>query len=583
MDDVANAYDAYNAIDQATDKSSKKDAYVTLIGLAHGSSGAKRLVAQFIPKFFTHFPTLYEKALDALLDLCEDEELVIRTVTIKNLPSLVKNSRDLLLKITDVLTQLLQAEDSEELNTVRQALLAVIRLDPKGSIMMIFGSSLKQKDLREKTLEFLAADLMPLRGELFAKNDGLEKLFAEEIKKVLNDVNSSEFSILVQMLLKLQLYEKNVAARQELVDALIAQLPTETFDPSDEDAIRKVLACAKVVIPILESGVSSATLLTFFINRILPPDRFSRVADKQKTSILRPFVDCLRLAGPKEEGVKVMVPHVKQLLLDNVALPSPNAADSITAAEEVKIDFSRVECIAFACYLTSMRVPEAMNGEELAARFRVLYQASQNNVSKLKTALSVHKQQKEAEKEKAVEKAIVVISNIFSCVKELLKQPRLRNKLTLHPSWKAPLPPPKAVPAPNPAPTPIKSTPAPQDAKRKATETGQQQQQQPLLKKAKQQQPTPTGLGGAKQQGRNNQSHSGANSNANAKHQQQQQQQQQQLAAVPVKVDQKLYVPPAARGAGGPGPGAGNSGVGNGIVGVGGGDQRVVSIAGTAR
>ncbi|RUS28188.1 apoptosis inhibitory protein 5-domain-containing protein, partial [Jimgerdemannia flammicorona] len=506
-----------------------QDAYVTLIGLAHGSSGAKRLVAQFIPKFFTHFPTLYEKALDALLDLCEDEELVIRTVTIKNLPSLVKNSRDLLLKITDVLTQLLQAEDSEELNTVRQALLAVIRLDPKGSIMMIFGSSLKQKDLREKTLEFLAADLMPLRGELFAKNDGLEKLFAEEIKKVLNDVNSSEFSILVQMLLKLQLYEKNVAARQELVDALIAQLPTETFDPSDEDAIRKVLACAKVVIPILESGVSSATLLTFFINRILPPDRFSRVADKQKTSILRPFVDCLRLAGPKEEGVKVMVPHVKQLLLDNVALPSPNAADSITAAEEVKIDFSRVECIAFACYLTSMRVPEAMNGEELAARFRVLYQASQNNVSKLKTALSVHKQQKEAE--------------------ELLKQPRLRNKLILHPSWKAPLPPPKAVPAPNPAPTPIKSTPAPQDAKRKATETGQQQQQQPLLKKAKQQQPTPTGLGGAKQQGRNNQSHSGANSNANTKHQQQQQQQQQQLAAVPVKVDQKLYVPPAARGA----------------------------------
>lgn len=33
----------------------------------------------------------------------------------------------------------------------------------------------------------------------------------------------------------------------------------------------------------------------------------------------------------------------------------------------------------------------------MASRFRVLYQASQNNVSKLKLALSVHKQQKEIE------------------------------------------------------------------------------------------------------------------------------------------------------------------------------------------
>lgn len=50
--------------------------------------------------------------------------------------------------------------------------------------MMIFDSAFKQQDLREKTLEFLSTDLMPLRGELFAKNEELEKLFALEIKKV---------------------------------------------------------------------------------------------------------------------------------------------------------------------------------------------------------------------------------------------------------------------------------------------------------------------------------------------------------------------------------------------------------------
>ncbi|RUS18567.1 apoptosis inhibitory protein 5-domain-containing protein [Endogone sp. FLAS-F59071] len=562
MDDVQAAYDAYNAIDQAADKDAQKEAFVSLIGLVHGSSGAKRLAAQFIPKFFKFFPTLSEKAIDALLDLCEDEELVVRTITIQKLPSVVKDNKTHSLKITDVLTQLLQAEDAEELNTVRQALLTVIQLEPKGSIMMIFDSAFKQQDLREKTLEFLSVDLMPLRGELFAKNEELEKLFALEIKKVLNDVNSSEFSTLAQILLKLKMYEKDVVMRQELADALVAQLPAEGFDPSDEDTIRKVLACAKVVIPILESGASSAALLSFFANQILPPDQFKRVTDKQKTAILRPFVDCLKLTGPKDDVVKAVVPHLRQLLLNNVALPSDAAA-----AEDVKLDFSRVECIAFACYLMCMRIPEAADGEDMASRFRVLYQASQNNVSKLKLALSVHKQQKEVEKEKASEKAIVVISNIFSC--ELLKQPRLRNKLILHPSWKAPPPSPKPIPAPTPAPS--------QDTKRRAPDIVQP----PVAKKAKQQQLAPAAAVAGSAGPRQGPKKQVPGNNQPQPVTIQRQKPQQQPVPAP-KVDQKLYVPPAARGAGGTGAGVGNSGVGNGNAGMGGGDQRIVSIAGGA-
>lgn len=65
----------------------------------------------------------------------------------------------------------------------------------------------------------------------------------------------------------------------------------------------------------LKSGASSAALLSFFVNRILPPDQFKRVTDKQKTAILRPFVDCLKLTGPKDDVVKAVVPHVRQLLL----------------------------------------------------------------------------------------------------------------------------------------------------------------------------------------------------------------------------------------------------------------------------
>lgn len=38
----------------------------------------KKLAAQFIAKFFKHFPDLMEAALDRQLDLCEDEDVQVR-------------------------------------------------------------------------------------------------------------------------------------------------------------------------------------------------------------------------------------------------------------------------------------------------------------------------------------------------------------------------------------------------------------------------------------------------------------------------------------------------------------------------
>lgn len=42
-----------------------------------GSSKEKRLASQFIGKFFKHFPNLADGAIDAQLDLCEDEDIQV--------------------------------------------------------------------------------------------------------------------------------------------------------------------------------------------------------------------------------------------------------------------------------------------------------------------------------------------------------------------------------------------------------------------------------------------------------------------------------------------------------------------------
>lgn len=56
-----------------------KDAYQGILDGVKGGAKEKRLAAQFIPKFFSSFPELADAAINAQLDLCEDEEVSVST------------------------------------------------------------------------------------------------------------------------------------------------------------------------------------------------------------------------------------------------------------------------------------------------------------------------------------------------------------------------------------------------------------------------------------------------------------------------------------------------------------------------
>ena len=55
-----------------------KDAYQVILDGVKGGTKEKRLAAQFIPKFIKHFPELADSAINAQLDLCEDEDVSVR-------------------------------------------------------------------------------------------------------------------------------------------------------------------------------------------------------------------------------------------------------------------------------------------------------------------------------------------------------------------------------------------------------------------------------------------------------------------------------------------------------------------------
>lgn len=89
---------------------------------AHGSEKEKKLAAQFIPKFHKSFASLIETSIDRALDLCEDDDVTIRRMAIKELPSFCKDAKENTPRISDILAQLLNASDSSEVNQVQASL-----------------------------------------------------------------------------------------------------------------------------------------------------------------------------------------------------------------------------------------------------------------------------------------------------------------------------------------------------------------------------------------------------------------------------------------------------------------------------
>lgn len=55
----------------------QEGAFLLILAAVKGSQAEKRLASQFITRFFKFFPKLQENAIDAMLDLCEDEDNMV--------------------------------------------------------------------------------------------------------------------------------------------------------------------------------------------------------------------------------------------------------------------------------------------------------------------------------------------------------------------------------------------------------------------------------------------------------------------------------------------------------------------------
>jgi Apoptosis inhibitory protein 5 (API5) len=108
------------------------ESIVTNAKLASTAS-AKRLAGDLIPKYIGLFgerADLVESGVSVLFDLCEAEELEVRLQAIRGFARVAVALESVRDRLTDVLVQLLQADDKTEQAEVSKALLAMARLQP---------------------------------------------------------------------------------------------------------------------------------------------------------------------------------------------------------------------------------------------------------------------------------------------------------------------------------------------------------------------------------------------------------------------------------------------------------------------
>lgn len=98
---------------------------------AVGDSKSKQLTATLIPKYVAFFPDCQESALNALIDLCEEDLVQIRVMAIRALAAMTKVFSSSTDKVAFVLSQLLVSDDPVETRAVRESYQTVLSLKPQ--------------------------------------------------------------------------------------------------------------------------------------------------------------------------------------------------------------------------------------------------------------------------------------------------------------------------------------------------------------------------------------------------------------------------------------------------------------------
>lgn len=446
-DRIEKLYKNYEILTDAKEKIGEHELeYREILDAVKGTAKEKRLASQFIGKFFKHFPTLAELAIDRQLDLCEDEDAQIRKQAIKDLPQLCKDSKEHTPKIGDILAQLLVTEDVTELQQVHLSLLTLAKFDSIGTLTGIFSQIVSgDEPTRYRNFQFILNKLMKTGSDVVTKE--VEDFVIAEIKKILLDVSADEFHLCMSILNQTKL-SKTVTGHAELV-----AIATEQADldadlgalANDDETVERFIQCASEALPYFSSQVESTQFIKFMCEKLLPLNVWNAIGageDQHTTQLrlLKVFAEMCAFCGSLDKPAE-NVEAIYSVLLEFMPLPPADADMNETPS----FQFSHAECLLYALHTLGKQAAEYLTFpsdagklKDFRSRLQYLARGTQGYIKKLQEAVKDKTtEEKKSEENQIKITALRTTSNISTLIRDLFHTPP-SFKSAIHLSWVAP-------------------------------------------------------------------------------------------------------------------------------------------------
>lgn len=438
-------YKSFGVLADAKDKASDhEDCYDTILKGVVGNQSAKRLSAQFISRFFKYFKHKVDDSLNAIMDLCEDEDISIRRAAIKEIPNICKSDLVQVPRLADVLVQLTQTDDNNELSTVTTALVSLFEMNAKGTLKGLFSQINQSEDIiRERAIAFLCNKLKTFSDAIMTKE--VEEYVLSETTRVLKDVSGQEFHQLIKVLSSLS-HLQTYQGRQQILNIVVQKIEAgDEFNAEDEECVEKTIQCWQIAQPLFSKNVHASPLVKYACEKVIPVlDKIPVNEEKgedRRLEMIRLIAEMSPYLGDGSQ-VKDSVESLYNVLISYMQLP-PEGEEN-TSAGDPKLNFSYVECLLYTFYQMSSKCPDFLVAEGAAEclkdfRKRLQYFARGLAVyiKQLRMALQgkTREQLKSEPQSKLKVTALKTCNNINALVKDLFHNPpSYKSSVTL--SWK---------------------------------------------------------------------------------------------------------------------------------------------------
>ncbi|KAM3968008.1 apoptosis inhibitor 5-like, partial [Aphomia sociella] len=357
-DNIEKLYHIYNILADAKDISKHEKEYMEILAAVKGCDKEKQLSSQFIARFFSSFPALAEQAIEAQTDLCGHDDVEIRKQAIKDLPYLCKDNKEYTQRIINILVQSLQSADATEVNVINNSLLAVLKSNPKGSLVSLFSQIRQSVDtevvnevVRERCIKFLATNVKNLGREIL--DEEAEDLIITECTNILEHLNAEEFEYIMELLTWSKL-SKGSAGKKKLMQIVAAlALSVNDWLPEDPECIVSIVQCCQHALHLFTAQVNFNQFVDLFCKHVLPSWKDIASADGDidyKLELLKTFAEITEHCGELENAQET-INTVCDLLM-NYLPEAPvqqeygfeseaNIENAITA---LSLQFSHMEC-----------------------------------------------------------------------------------------------------------------------------------------------------------------------------------------------------------------------------------------------